>query len=86
MILTIYLIAITLISFLLFAIDKRKAIKHAYRIPESVLLFSAFLGGAFGSWMSMQLFHHKTQTEVPDFSAACDGLDCWSCGLVVVLN
>ncbi|MBA5844425.1 DUF1294 domain-containing protein, partial [Escherichia coli] len=50
MILTIYLIAITLVSFLLFAVDKRKAIKHAYRIPESVLLFTAFLGGAFGSW------------------------------------
>ncbi|HEM2272584.1 TPA: DUF1294 domain-containing protein, partial [Listeria monocytogenes] len=29
MILTIYLIAITLVSFLLFAVDKRKAIKHA---------------------------------------------------------
>ncbi|EEO3351632.1 DUF1294 domain-containing protein [Listeria monocytogenes] len=61
MFLIIYLIAITLISFLLFAIDKRKAIKHAHRIPESALLLSAFLGGSFGSWMSMQMFHHKTQ-------------------------
>ncbi|HAC4239588.1 TPA_asm: DUF1294 domain-containing protein [Listeria monocytogenes] len=81
MILTIYLIAITLISFLLFAIDKRKAIKHAYRIPESVLLFSAFLGGAFGSWMSMQLFHHNTQK--PKFRILVPLAMVWTVGVVV---
>ncbi|WP_099223485.1 DUF1294 domain-containing protein [Listeria costaricensis] len=58
---TCYLLVVSLISFSLFGIDKRRAIKHRYRIPESVLLLSAFCGGAFGGWLGMQVFHHKTR-------------------------
>ncbi|WP_239256170.1 DUF1294 domain-containing protein [Listeria ilorinensis] len=56
-----YLMIVSLISFILFGIDKRRAIKQLYRIPETVLLLSAFCGGAFGGWLGMQVFHHKTR-------------------------
>jgi len=54
----LYLIFINLLSFILFAVDKCRAKKKAYRIKESVLLFTAFIGGAL---TSMLLFRHKTQ-------------------------
>lgn len=57
----IYLILINLIAFLLMYVDKKKAIKRQYRIPESVLLWSAFLGGAVGAYLSMRMFRHKTK-------------------------
>ncbi|EUJ43813.1 DUF1294 domain-containing protein [Paenilisteria rocourtiae] len=58
--LVIYYIAINSIGFASMGIDKRKAMKHQWRIPELTLLFFAFLGGGIGSWISMHLFHHKT--------------------------
>lgn len=57
----IYLILINLTAFLLMYVDKKKAIKRQYRIPESVLLWSAFLGGAVGAYLSMRMFRHKTK-------------------------
>ena len=60
-ILIIYLIVINTISFLIMGIDKQKARKHAFRIPESTLFFLAFIGGAIGSIAGMYLFHHKTR-------------------------
>jgi len=53
----LYLIFINLLSFILFAVDKCRAKKKAYRIKESVLLFTAFIGAL----TSMLLFRHKTQ-------------------------
>lgn len=57
----IYLILINLTAFLLMYVDKKKAIKRQYRIPESVLLWIAFLGGAFGAYLGMRMFRHKTK-------------------------
>ena len=57
----IYLILINLVAFILMYADKKKAIKRQYRIPESVLLWSAFLGGAIGAYMGMKMFRHKTK-------------------------
>lgn len=56
-----YLIATSIVSFLLFGIDKLKAKKHHWRIPESVLLISAAIGGSIGALLGMYLFRHKTQ-------------------------
>lgn len=50
-----------LISFTIFYIDKRKAIKGKNRISENSLLLSAFLFGSIGAFLSMQIFRHKTQ-------------------------
>ena len=50
-----------LISFTIFYIDKRKAIKGKNRISENSLLLSAFLFGSIGAFLSMQIFRHKTK-------------------------
>jgi len=57
----IYLLGINLLAFILYGIDKRRAIKDKWRIPESTLLGIAIVGGAVGAWTAMQLFRHKTK-------------------------
>lgn len=56
-----YYIFINIIVFVLYGIDKEKAIKHKWRIPEKTLLGSAFLGGGLGAFLGMKIFHHKTK-------------------------
>lgn len=60
-ILYIYLIFVNLISFVLYGIDKWKAVKGKWRIPEVQLLLLALLGGSLGACAGMYLFRHKTQ-------------------------
>lgn len=57
----IYLIVINLIGFLSMLLDKRKARKHKWRIPEKTLFYITFLGGGIGTTVGMYLFRHKTQ-------------------------
>ncbi len=59
--LLIYIIIASIASFTLFGIDKWKAKTHHWRIPESVLLLSALIGGSLGSLAGMLLFRHKTK-------------------------
>ncbi len=61
MILVYYLIIINVLAFVLYGIDKRKAVEDKFRIPESRLLLVAFLGGEVGAWLGMKVFHHKTK-------------------------
>ena len=56
-----YLIGINLLTFFLYGIDKSKARRNKWRIPESALLLSAALGGSAGALLGMALFHHKTK-------------------------
>lgn len=56
----IYLAAINVVTFLLYGIDKWKAKHSKWRVPESVLIWLAILGGSIGSWLGMQTWHHKT--------------------------
>lgn len=58
------ILIINLYTFCLFYIDKQRAIKHKYRIPEKHLLFSSFLLGGIGSWLGMRTFRHKTQKTI----------------------
>lgn len=57
----LYLIIINFISFLLVAIDKRKAIKNKYRISEKTFFIFSFIGGSLGTLLGMFQFHHKTK-------------------------
>ena len=57
----IYLCVINAIAFLLDGLDKQKAKRHKWRIPEATLLGVAFLGGSIGAFLGMQVFHHKTR-------------------------
>ena len=56
-----YLIGINIIAFVIYGIDKRKAIKQKSRIRESTLLSLAFVGGSIGALLGMFLFRHKTK-------------------------
>ena len=56
-----YLILVNIIAFAAFGIDKRKAVKHKYRISEATLLGLALIGGSAGALAGMHLFHHKTK-------------------------
>ena len=57
----IYLIIINLITFLAMWLDKRKAKKNKWRIPENTLLILVLLGGGIGGIAGMYTFRHKTQ-------------------------
>ena len=48
-------------AFLMYGIDKWKAKRGAWRIPEKTLLLCGFLCGAVGALAAMQLFRHKTR-------------------------
>ena len=55
-----YLIAINIITFFIYGIDKLKAKKGKWRIPESTLLLLAIIGGSIGAWFGIKVWHHNT--------------------------
>ena len=55
-----YLIAINVVTFFMFGIDKVKAKRSKWRIREAALLGLAVLGGSVGAWLGMKVWHHKT--------------------------
>ena len=57
----IYFIIINIIGFLVMYIDKQKAKKGKWRIPEKVLFIITALGGGIGTTAGMYTFRHKTQ-------------------------
>lgn len=59
----IYLIIINLLGFLIMFIDKRKAEKGSWRIPEKTLFLFTWLGGGIGTIAGMYTFRHKTQKK-----------------------
>lgn len=59
--LLLYLILINAVAFLLMLVDKQKARKNLWRIPERTLFLSALLGGSVGALLGMYTFRHKTR-------------------------
>ena len=57
----IYLIGINILTFLVFGIDKWKARRGKWRIPEATLIGMSIAGGGIGALLGMSLFRHKTQ-------------------------
>ena len=64
-----YLVLLSLITFIAYGVDKKKAIKGKYRTKEKTLLSLSFLGGAFGGYPAMLIFRHKTKGEHWYFTA-----------------
>lgn len=56
-----YLVAINVIGFLAMLIDKQKAKRGSWRIPEKTLFILTALGGGIGTITGMYLFRHKTK-------------------------
>ena len=57
----VYLAVINLAGFLSMALDKQKARRNKWRIPEATLFLFAIFGGSAGCLLGMRVFHHKTQ-------------------------
>ena len=57
----LYLLIVNAVAFLLMLVDKQKARKKLWRIPESTLLLSAAIGGSVGALAGMYTFRHKTK-------------------------
>lgn len=57
----IYLLVVNVIGFIIMGVDKKRAIRGAFRISEASLFFVAFIGGSLGSIFGMQHFRHKTK-------------------------
>ena len=57
----IYLVVINLVGMLLMAVDKSKAERGKWRIPEKTLFIVAAIGGSIGSIAGMYMFRHKTK-------------------------
>lgn len=56
-----YLAAINIVTFLAYGIDKSRAKRGAWRIPEKTLFLLPVLGGSIGAIAGMKVFHHKTK-------------------------
>lgn len=48
-----YLLIINVLAFVLYGVDKRRAVRNEYMIKEGVLLWMARLGGGIGSWLGI---------------------------------
>lgn len=59
-ILLIYLLAANIVTFVVFGIDKYKAKRGLWRIPEASLLTMAVICGSIGAWLGTKVWHHKT--------------------------
>ncbi len=57
----IYVVLVNIIGFAIMGIDKRKARRNAFRIPEATLFSVAIIGGSLGSTLGMFIFKHKTR-------------------------
>ena len=56
----ICLVAINVVTFFMYGIDKWKAKRSKWRISEATLLSLAVIGGSIGAWLGMRVWHHKT--------------------------
>ena len=59
--LSVYLLAVNVLLFALMGIDKYKAKRGLWRIPEKTLFLTAALGGSVGGILGMKTFRHKTR-------------------------
>ena len=57
----LYLLIINAVGLILMLVDKIKAKKNLWRIPEATLFFVAAIGGSIGSLLGMYTFRHKTK-------------------------
>ena len=78
-----YLLLINAAAFIIMLVDKRKARKNRWRIPERPLILSALIGGSIGALLGMYTFRHKTKhlkftLGIPAILIAQIALAIWS--------
>ena len=57
----VYLVIVNVFEFFAMYLDKKRAEKKRWRVPEFDLLFIGIIGGGVGGLLAQQLFHHKTR-------------------------
>ncbi len=57
----VYLLLMNLWGFASMGLDKQRARRGKWRVPEKTLFLVALLGGSLGSTVGMHVFHHKTK-------------------------
>ena len=57
----VYLLVMNAVGFAVMGMDKYKAIKGRWRVPEKTLFLLSILGGSVGTWAGMYAFRHKTK-------------------------
>lgn len=55
-----WLVAVTMVTFALYWLDKRRASQMRRRVPEITLHALAAAGGSLGAYLGMRVFRHKT--------------------------
>lgn len=66
-----YIITINIITLMAYIIDKFKAKRHAWRIPEAALLGLATIGGSVGALIGVFIIRHKSR-RISNLSLACN--------------
>lgn len=56
-----YLVIVNIVGFAMMGIDKKRAVRGAWRISEASLFLSAVIGGSIGCILGMKTFRHKTK-------------------------
>lgn len=82
--LLIYLALINVVAFFAYGIDKLKARRGRWRIPESTLLLLAAIGGSVGALLGIWVWHHKTMHRT--FTVGVPAMLVAQLGLVAVLS
>ena len=59
--LLIFYAVMSAVALIAYTVDKIKAKRRAWRIPEATLLGMGFLGGSVGALIGMFLIRHKTK-------------------------
>lgn len=57
----VYIIVVNIFTIILMRIDKQKAVKSQFRIPERTFFLLSILGGAVGTYIGMKVYRHKTK-------------------------
>ena len=64
-----WLVLLSIIAFIAYGVEKKKAKSGKWRTKEKTLLLLSFLGGAYGGYPAMLIFRHKTKGEHWYFTA-----------------
>lgn len=62
---------VNIVAFSLMGIDKMRAVQGNRRVPERILFLGAIIGGAFGIYIGMRTFHHKTRKPAFRYVIPC---------------
>ena len=57
----IYLAIVNMLGLCIMGIDKNRAKKNQWRVPEKTLFLFSLIGGSVGTWAGMYAFRHKTK-------------------------